>query len=115
MKINSENIWSYLTKTNLGFTFPVKHFPDEHSTNRESHLIVCITNTIAPLLLPPFCANKNLPQDLVSIAKRPRKKRRHGPHGLPNQIVIQYSAERKGREGWQYKKRHISSRSSFLY
>lgn len=82
-------------RTNHGFTLAVKNFSDEHRANSETHSIINIADAITPLFLVAFRAEQSFPQALVSFAEGLREKCRQGPHGLPNQIVIQYSAERK--------------------
>lgn len=73
----------------------MKNLSNEHRANGETHGIINIADTITPLLLVAFRAEQSFPQAFVSIAKRFREERRQGSHGLPNQIVIQYSVERK--------------------
>lgn len=86
-----------LLRTNHGFTLAVKHFSDEHRADRETHGIIHIANAVTPLLLVTVRTDQSFTQALVSVAERLRQAGSQGPHGLPNQIVIQNSAERKGR------------------
>jgi len=76
----------------------VKNLSDKHRANGETHSVINIADAITPLLFVAFQAEQNFPQTLISIAERLREERCQGPHGLPNQIVIQYSAERKNKE-----------------
>lgn len=82
-------------QTNHGLTLALKNLSDEHRAYSETHSIINIVDAITPLLFVAFHAEQSFPQALVSFAKRLREERRQGPHGLPNQIVIQYSAKRK--------------------
>jgi len=45
-----------------------------------------------------FQTEQNFPQTLISVAEWFREKRRQGSHGLPHQIVIQYSRKKKMKE-----------------
>jgi len=73
----------------------VENFPDEHRADGETHGIIDVANAVTPLFLVTLRAQQGFPQALVSVTERLGQARRQGPHGLPNQIVIQYSAERK--------------------
>lgn len=82
-------------QTNHGFTLAVENFSNEHRANSETHGVINIANAVTPLFLVTFRTEQSFPQALVSFTERFRQARRQGPHGLPNQIVIQCSVERK--------------------
>lgn len=82
-------------RTNHGFTLAVKNVSDEHGADGETHGVIDVANTVTPLFLVTLRAQQGFAQALVSVAEWLRQARRQGPHGLPNQIVIQYSAERE--------------------
>lgn len=85
--------------TNHRLTLAMKNFSNEHRADSETHSIIDIANAVTPLLLVTFRADQSFPQALVSVAERLREACRQGPYGLPNQVVIQCSAETKKVKG----------------